>query len=63
MSKIKINRIRKLSATAKFPRTFEDRLANIDVWLQESLTARQLAAIIDGPMEKSRAAGEANALR
>lgn len=63
MTKVKLNRIRKLSQTARFPRTFSDRLANIDQQLLDRLTARDIANIIDGPMEKSWAAGEANALR
>lgn len=55
--RIKIARIRKLSRMARYPRSFEARLANIDAELIEQLTARQVAAIIDGPMDRSWAAG------
>lgn len=57
MSTIKLNRVRKLSATARFPRTFDARMAAIDSTLIESLTAAQIAAMIDGPMASSYSAG------
>ena len=57
MSGVKLNRIRRLSATARYPHTFKARLANIDPELCGSLTAKQIAAIIDGPMQRSYAAG------
>ena len=57
MTNIKINRIRKLCATARFPMTFQARLANIGAELLEQLTARQIAAIIDGPMARSQTVG------
>lgn len=57
MSTIKINRARKLSRTAQYPRTFAARLANIPAELIASLTAAQIAAIIDGPMAASYSAG------
>jgi len=57
ISGVKLNRIRRLSATARYPHTFEARLANIDPELCGSLTAKQIAAIIDGPMQRSYAAG------
>lgn len=61
MTSIKLNRAQKLSATARFPRTFADRLANIPKPLRDSLTAAQIAAIIDGPMHASYLAGQASA--
>lgn len=57
MTIIKFNRVAKLSATARFPRTFRARLANIPDSLKSTLTAAQIAAIIDGPMAASYAAG------
>jgi len=54
---VKINRVRALSATARYPRTFDARLAAIPAGLLQQLTARQLAAIIDGPMQSSYDAG------
>ena len=54
---IKTNRVRALSATARYPRTFDARLASIPAALIERLTARQIAAIIDGPMQASYASG------
>ncbi len=54
---IKTSRIRALSATARYPRTFDARLAAIPADLLKQLTARQLAAIIDGPMQASYSAG------
>lgn len=54
---IKTNRIRALSATALYPRTFGARLAAIPQALLTRLTARQIAAIIDGPMQSSYQAG------
>lgn len=57
MTSIKSNRIAKLSTTARFPRTFRARLANIDAALLEQLTAKQIAAVIDGPMQRSYSAG------
>jgi hypothetical protein len=57
MTSIKFNRVAKLSSTARFPRTFRARLANIPEQLKASLTAAQIAAIIDGPMQASNAAG------
>lgn len=56
---IKTNRARTLSATARFQRTFDDRLAAIPKALLTQLTARQIAAIIDGPMQASYQAGHA----
>ena len=56
---IKTNRVRSLSATARYPRTFDARLASIPAALIEQLTARQIAAIIDGPMQASYQAGHA----
>ena len=56
---LKANRIRALSATARYPRTFDARLAAIPVALMSQLTARQIAAIIDGPMQASYQAGHA----
>lgn len=63
MTAIKIARIRKLSDTARFPRTFEARLAALDPGLIAALTAAQLAAIIDGPMARSYSAGHNAGLR
>lgn len=57
MSTIKFNRVAKLSNTARFPRTFRARLAAIDAALLNQLTAKQIAAIIDGPMQQSYSAG------
>lgn len=57
MSTIKLNRVRKLAHTARYPRTFEARIAAIPSELLQSLTARQIAAIIDGPMQRSYSAG------
>ena len=57
MTSIKLNRVRKLSATARFPRTFQARLDNIDAALLDHLTAKQIAAVIDGPMARSQTAG------
>lgn len=57
MTTIKINRLRKLSEASRYPRTFEARLADIPPQLQAQLTAKQLAAIIDGPMQASYVAG------
>ena len=57
ISGVKLNRIRRLSATARYPHTFEARLANIHPELCGSLTAKQIAAIIDGPMQRSYEAG------
>ena len=54
---IKLHRIRALSATARFMRTFDSRLAAIPADLLTQLTARQIAAIIDGPMQSSYSAG------
>ena len=56
---VKINRVRALSATARHPRTFDERLAAIPQSLLTQLTARQIAAIIDGPMQASYQAGHA----
>lgn len=60
MTRIKINRVQKLSATARYPRTFSERLANIPDSLRDSMTAAQIAAIIDGPMHASYLAGQAS---
>lgn len=57
MANIKIDRVRKLSATARYPRTFAARLAAIPQPLLDGLTAAQIAAIIDGPMQASYSAG------
>lgn len=57
MTSIKINRAQKLSHTAKFPRTFADRLAAIPEALLVELTAKQIASIIDGPLAASYNAG------
>jgi hypothetical protein len=57
MTAIKINRVKKLSITAKYPRTFAGRLGSIPDDLMEALTAKQIAAIIDGPMDASYKAG------
>lgn len=57
MTTIKFNRVAKLSKTAQFPRTFHARIANIDRELLNQLTAKQIAAIIDGPMQRSYSAG------
>ena len=57
MTNNKYTRIRHLCSTAKFPRTFAARLGNIDPGLLSQLTARQIAAIIDGPMARSYGAG------
>ena len=57
MTSIKLNRVLKLSATSRFPRTFQARLANIGAALLEQLTAKQIAAVIDGPMARSQTAG------
>lgn len=46
-----------MSATARYPRTFDERLAAIPTELLKQLTARQIAAIIDGPMQVSYSAG------
>lgn len=46
-----------MSATARYPRTFDERLAAIPTALLKQLTARQIAAIIDGPMQSSYSAG------
>jgi len=54
---IKINRIRALSVTARYPRTFDARLAAIPQALLTQRTARQIAAMIDGPMQASYASG------
>ena len=54
---IKTTRIRALSATARYPLTFDERLAAIPAALLNQLTARQIAAIIDGPMQASYSAG------
>lgn len=59
MTPIKFSRMAKLSKTAQCPRTFRARLANIPESLQRALTAAQLAALIDGPMQASYAAGYA----
>ena len=56
-SSIKLNRVREMSATARFPRTFQARLDNIDAALLDQLTAKQIAAVIDGPMARSQKAG------
>lgn len=53
----KANRARALSATARYPRTFDERLAAIPTALLKQLTARQIAAIIDVPMQSSYSAG------
>jgi len=57
MHTIKINRVRKLSQTARYPRTYEARLSAIPMELIKTLTAAQIAAIIDGPMLTSYSAG------
>ena len=57
MSAIKYNRLRKLCDTARYPRTFQARLAAIPETLLAELTAKQIATIIDGPMQTSHAAG------
>ena len=57
MTSIKFNRVAKLSQTALFPRTFRARLANIDAALLDQLTGKQIAAMIDGPMQRSYSAG------
>jgi hypothetical protein len=57
MTSIKFNRVAKLSTTARFPRTFRARLANIDAAIIDQLTSKQIAAIIDGPMQRSYSAG------
>ncbi len=54
---VKINRVRALSATVRYPRTFDARLAALPADLLKQLTARQIAAIIDGPMQASYSAG------
>ena len=54
---IKLHRVRALSATARHPRTFDARLGAIPQALLAQLTARQIAAIIDGPMQASYNAG------
>jgi len=57
MSKIKYNRVVRLCDTARYPRTFAARLKNIPESLLEALTAKQIAEIIDGPMQASHQAG------
>lgn len=59
MTTIKFNRVQKLCKTAQWPRTFRAYLSNIPASLLDSLTAAQIAAIIDGPMQASYAAGRA----
>lgn len=54
---IKINKVRKLSATVRYPRTFAARLAALPQDLLASLTAKQIAAIIDGPMQACYSTG------
>ena len=54
---IKLNRVRKLADTARYPRTFAARLQAIPDALLAALTARQIAALIDGPMAASYSAG------
>lgn len=63
VSKTKVNRVRKLSRTAQYPRTFEARLANIPAELVASLTAAQIASVIDGPMATSYSAGHSTGYR
>jgi hypothetical protein len=63
MHLIKLNRVRKLAATARYPRTFDARLTSIPAPLIASLTAAQIAAIIDGPMASSHAAGHTSGYR
>lgn len=57
MTSIKFNRVAKLSQTARFPRTFRARLDSIPAELIQTLTAKQIAAVIDGPMQASYSAG------
>lgn len=54
---IKINKARKIAETGKFPQTFDARIAAIGDELLAVLTAKQIAAIIDGPMKESYNAG------
>ena len=54
---IKINRARKISSTGQYPRTFEARLKVIPLSLIRDLTAKQIADVIDRPMESSYYAG------
>lgn len=54
---IKRNRVRKISKTARYPRTFDARANDIPEPFWDSLTAAQIAAIIDGPMHLSYMAG------
>ncbi len=57
MAAIKYNRVYKLSKTAKYPQTFDARIQSIPDWFWETMTAKQIAAIIDGPMQASYMAG------
>jgi hypothetical protein len=57
MTNIKFNKIARSCKTARYPRTFRARLAAIPADLVANLTAAQIAAVIDGPMEASYSAG------
>lgn len=57
LSAFKAARVRRLSGTARYPRTFSARLADIPPELADRLTAAEIAAVIDGPMESAHKAG------
>jgi len=54
---IKRSRVRILSKTARFPRTFDARVKTIPESFWDSLTAAQIATIIDAPMQAAYMAG------
>jgi hypothetical protein len=60
---IKLNRARRLSKIAQYPRTFEARLATIPQELRDGLTAKQIAALIDGPLTENYSAGHSAGYR
>lgn len=57
LSAVKAARVRRLSGTARYPQTFAERLADIPAKLADRLTAAEIAAVIDGPMESAHKAG------
>lgn len=63
MTAIKINRVAKLAECARYPRTFRDRIACLGDDLCSQLTARQIAALIDGPIAQSYNAGHTQGIK
>ena len=57
MTSVKYSRVKRLAKASRYPRTFRARCSAIPPWLWDTLTAKQIAAIIDSAMDASYRAG------